>query len=179
MAGIINNLPEENQSLMDPCSGIKILGGPKPNSIKKISDMKNYSLIFFLLLLEMPACKKKVPDKPDKTTLLTTGNWRLTDYYYRNAITTVTFSSLPDCRKDDYRIFNRDGTGEVNEGPTKCNSGDLQTHPMQWRFTNESFTRIDINGTEYIIGKLDDNNFQFHTPFTDPYAPETNYEYSK
>ena len=74
------------------------------------------------------------------------------------------YATYPDCRKDDYRHFNESGTVELNEGPSKCNSTDPQSQSMQWRFLNQYQTRIEINGEEYIIDRLENNEFRIATP---------------
>jgi hypothetical protein len=45
---------------------------------------------------------------------------------------------LKPCEKDDIFTFNKDSTGLVDEGPTKCNAGDAQTDVLAWEFTNSN-----------------------------------------
>lgn len=83
------------------------------------------------------------------------------------------YATLPGCRKDDYRRFNKDGTAEINEGASKCNSTDPQSQFIQWKFLNNYGTRIEINGREYNVDRLEENEFRISTYNTDPYAPES------
>lgn len=145
--------------------------------------MKTPTAVFFLILL-FASCKK-TKDSTDtlaeKTGFLTAGVWHFTGYTRNDGIgsVVVTYSSLPACRQDDLRSFNNNGTGEVNEGPTKCNSSDPQSSAVQWNFVNGQINRININGTEYEIYKLDNTTFDFSVRRTDPYASEINYVYSR
>ena len=145
--------------------------------------MKTQTAIFFLILL-IASCKK-TKDSTDtlaeKTSFLTAGVWHFTGYTRNDGIGSlvVTYNSLPDCRKDDLRSFNNNGSGEVNEGPSKCNSADPQSSAVQWNFVNSQINLISINGTEYKINKLDNTTFDFSFRRTDPYDPEINYIYSR
>jgi hypothetical protein len=91
----------------------------------------------------------------------------------------ITYANLPSCRQDDQRKFNNDGTGEKNEGPTKCNSIDPQSQAVQWRFLTKYANTIELSGEEYYIDQLDDHNFKFHKKHSDPYAPEISYGYRR
>lgn len=135
--------------------------------------MKNNLFILLLLLLELPACKKQDTSSPSdtNTNLLTTGTWRLTASVYESITgTTDEYSALPGCRKDDYRYFNKGGSGEINEGPTTCNISDPQSRNMSWKFLNNYANKIEIDSYQYIIDRLDNNTFKIHTLTTDPYA---------
>jgi hypothetical protein len=133
-----------------------------------------------LLLILLIACKKQSGPGISKTDIISSGNWKLISYSaYTITGTTDVYSTYPDCRKDDYLHFNRDGSGEINEGPSKCNSADPQSLFIQWSFTNNTETKIKINGGDYLIDRLDDNNFQIHSISTDPYASQVAKTYSK
>lgn len=135
--------------------------------------MKKNLFILLLLILELPACKKQDTASPldTNTNLLTAGNWRLTASVYQSITgTTEEYSTLPACRKDDYRHFNKDGSGEINEGPTTCNISDPQSRNMSWKFLNNSANKIEIDFYQWVIEQLDNNTFKIHTLTTDPYA---------
>lgn len=124
-----------------------------------------------ILLMILPCCEKQAAAADDKMTILTTGTWRLTSYisYTITGIVDV-YASYSDCRKDDLLSFNKDGTAEINEGPSKCDASDPQSQFIQWRFLNDQGSRIEINGAEFIVDKLEDNEFRISTSRTDPYS---------
>ena len=145
--------------------------------------IKQLTIIAFISGLFHSCIKEK--DKPDlvadNTNMLTAGVWHFTYYNYYGGIpsTVTTYADLPNCRKDDLRIFNKDGTGEYNEGPTKCDSIYPQTQPVQWKFLNKYASSINLNGEEYYIDKLDAHEFRIHLKHLDPYAPEISFGYSR
>lgn len=133
-----------------------------------------------VLLLVLPCCKKQTIAKPDKMGIITTGTWRLTGFTaYEITGNIDVYSTYTSCRKDDYLKFNKDGSAEINEGLTKCNSTDPQSQLIQWKFLDDSGNRIEINGEEYIVDTLDDNNFKIHTPRRDPYGSQFSKTYGR
>jgi hypothetical protein len=116
---------------------------------------------------------------PTNTEILSSGVWHFSDYTHWETLNTTYWNDLPDCRKDDQRIFNSDGTGEMNEGPTKCDSTDPQSQSVKWKFLNSTADKIEMNGVDYIIDQLDAHEFKFHTQRLDPYDDQTSYGYSK
>jgi len=87
-------------------------------------------LLFSLLFAN---CKKSSSDKTKtKTELITQTSWK-----FDNAkVSGVDVSSfLQTCETDNILSFSSNGTGVVDEGATKCNSGDPQTNPFNWSFT--------------------------------------------
>jgi len=141
--------------------------------------MKKLMMILISSVLFGSCHKPSVDIVAEKTNTLTTGTWRFTGYNYRNAISTVTYSSLPDCRKDDLRNFKNDGTYEINEGISKCNASDPQSTFGQWKFLNDHASRIELDGKEFVVDRLDNGQFEIHSYSTDPYAPETSYTFNK
>lgn len=139
-----------------------------------VQPFKKYGLLKIMLagilLVVLPCCKKQTTAEVNKMDIITIGTWRLTGLkaYYITGETDV-YSTYTSCRKDDYIKFNKDGTAEINEGPSKCDSTDPQSQFIQWKFLDNSGKRIEINGVEYIIDMLDDNNFRIHTTRRDPY----------
>lgn len=135
--------------------------------------MKKNHFSFLLLLIAFPCCKKQLTELENRTNILTTGTWRITASTLRTILgTSDVYATYPDCRKDDYRHFNNDGTAELNEGPSKCNGTDPQSRLIQWKFLNNYGGRIELNGSEYIVDRLENNTFKISTANTDPYAPE-------
>lgn len=145
--------------------------------------MKKSTAAFILILLFV-SCEKS-ENSPDilseKTNLLTAGVWHLTDYSHNTGIANivVTYNSLPACKQDDLRSFNKDGTGDLNEGPTKCNSTDPQSIAVQWNFVNGQTNRININGIKYSVDKLDNTTLDISKIRTDPYDTDRRYVYSR
>ena len=125
------------------------------------------TLIILVLVTALPGCKKQTNAEENIVNFLTTGTWRITAHTYRNALGfTNSYDATPDCSKDNYYRFNKDGTEEINEGATKCNSTDPQTRFFQWKFLNQYNNKIEIAGWEYSFHKLDDARFEIITWFT-------------
>ena len=112
--------------------------------------------------------------------IITTGAWQLTAFTEHTTTGDIDmYSSYDDCRKDDYLRFNKDGTGENNEGPSKCNGTDPQSRFMQWKFLDKTGNEIEIDGENYVIERLDDNNFRFYTLTTDIFTSTVSKSYSR
>ena len=92
-----------------------------------------------ILFLLMASCKK---DKASKTELLTQSSWIYQDAK-RNGIS--IFASVQPCVRDNVYTFKTSGELTIDEGSTKCSSGDPQTANFPWFFfSNED--SISING---------------------------------
>ena len=145
--------------------------------------MKKFILVI-LPLLSLISCSK--PKETDwvavKTQYLTSGVWQFSSYSYYGGFpsTHTTYADLPACRQDDQVRFNVDGSGENNEGPTLCNTGNPQTKSFQWRFTDQIAHEIEISSVVYYIDKLDAHHFEYHlkTPLLN-YGSEVSYGYSR
>jgi hypothetical protein len=101
------------------------------------------------------ACKKKYTATPakTKTELITKSAWK-----YESAgidsdnngtidipIPASGLGSLPACQTDNVSTLVSNGTGTVDEGPSKCAPADPQSAPFTWAFqTNE--TEINFSG---------------------------------
>lgn len=145
---------------------------------------KQLIIIAFIFGLFISCSKNNTKTDPlvEKTNILTESSWYFTDYYRNDGIGTIvtTYADLPNCRKDDFRTFKKDGTGENNEGPTKCNVTDPQSQPVQWRFLNNYATSIELNGVEYYIDKLETHEFRFRKKPAYPGDPnQISYGYSR
>lgn len=97
--------------------------------------MKQLFLSISLALLAFTSCKKDKDNTPSKEPEeLILGDWQVTsaslspavDWFSDGDTTTDAFTKEKPCRKDDYVTFKSNGTFEINEGATKCNSGDDQ-----------------------------------------------------
>ena len=91
------------------------------------------------------ACKKNndkdnTPTQKTKTELISTGTWKFSTATV-NSISVA--GALQSCQKDNTLTFTSTGTGTVDEGATKCSSGDAQTSPFTWNFaTNETILHV-------------------------------------
>ncbi|MBD0279060.1 MAG: lipocalin family protein [Flavisolibacter sp.] len=99
-----------------------------------------------VLITVFSACKKD--DKkaaPSKMDLLTSGHWKMTTYTLSPPIDldgdgkldSDGLATFPSCKKDDFFVFKKDGTGEKNEGLTKCSASDPQAETINWAFVND------------------------------------------
>ena len=145
--------------------------------------MKKQLIIIAFISGSFFSCtKEKAKTDPvvEKTNILTDGVWHFTDYKYNGGIanTITTYNDLPGCRQDDLRSFYKDGTGEINEGPTKCNSTDPQSQSVQWKFLDNHALSIQLNGEEYYIDKLETHEFRFHRKII-PFTADISYGFSR
>jgi hypothetical protein len=109
--------------------------------------MKNHlpALITCLLIVSfyLTDCKKSPGTQPAQKTntdLLTQASWK----FSTATVSGVDASGyLQTCQKDNIYTFAAAGTGTLDEGTTKCNSGDAQTTPFTWNFaSNETMLHI-------------------------------------
>jgi Lipocalin-like domain len=105
--------------------------------------MKRLKPILAILLFSslcFIACKKSSTHVKTNTELITQTSWK-----FDNAtVSGVDVSAfLEACETDNILVFTSTGTGTVDEGATKCNSGDPQTNPFTWNFTtNETVLHV-------------------------------------
>lgn len=122
--------------------------------------MKNLRFISFAMLLLMgglvtfSSCKKDDDDSPSKTKMITGKKFFAKSIKIDPGITSPTgvtitdfYPFLPDCEKDDYTIFNENGTFVDDEGATKCEPGDPQTINGTWEFLEDE-TKLKLNYDE-------------------------------
>jgi hypothetical protein len=65
----------------------------------------------------------------------------------------ITDTIIKSCQKDDLFTFNKDSTGIIDEGPTKCNVADAQTDPLAWEFTNNDKV-LNVTSNTLLNGNL-------------------------
>ena len=106
--------------------------------------------IFTISLFIFPSCGKDytTPAPKTKTQLLTQSTWKFKSAF---AGSTDISSSIQTCQKDNILTFATAGTGTLDEGATKCNSGDPQTNPFTWNFQS-SETILFISATLFTGG---------------------------
>lgn len=106
-------------------------------------------IAFFLLLT---SCNK---DKASKTELLTQSSWTYQDAK-RNGVS--IFASVQPCVRDNVFTFKTTGQLNIDEGATKCSSGDPQSADFPWFFfSNED--SISINGFRTKIMEISKTQF--------------------
>lgn len=131
--------------------------------------MKHIKAVFPILLLAIfvfSACKKSSTHVKTNTELITQTSWKF-DNAKVNGVDASSF--LQSCQTDNIIIFSSGGTGSLDEGATKCNSGDPQTNPFSWNFaSNETvlhvstvlfsggssdFTIVALNDTQLVLSQ--------------------------
>ncbi len=145
------------------------------NPSKKLGILS--ALFAGIIFTGYTSCIKQPVEKGNKLeelrNIITSGPWReISDRRLTILNDYDLHWSYPVCRKDDFRRFNKDSTGEVNEGLLKCNSIDPQSRLFHWKFLNKYGTSIQINSEEFIVGTLNDTTLHLSTPYRDPYADQ-------
>lgn len=90
------------------------------------------------------SCQKDATDNPNqsqtKAQLLTSASWK---FSMATVNATDVSGLLQTCQKDNILSFQANGSGSLDEGNSKCNSGDAQTNPFTWNFaSNETVLHI-------------------------------------
>lgn len=104
--------------------------------------MKVLSFLAFLSLVMLGSCQKEDSggDTPKtKTDLMVSSAWKYNDAKIDSDNNGTGDVALPagvveSCQTDNTIVFDKNGSGTVNEGPTKCNATDPQTIPFTWNF---------------------------------------------
>lgn len=117
--------------------------------------MKKSNFIFLFVLLAgvvcLDACKKKEDPAPvpRKELLASTSGkkWKITS---ATAGGFDAFASREACERDNLYIFYSDNKLTVDEGATKCNSGDNQTAATgTWSLSTDEKTLTLSGGSDY------------------------------
>jgi Lipocalin-like domain len=134
---------------------------------KQIASLIVCSLTILFLL---PACQKDDNNNPPtpktKTQLISQSSWKFSTATVSGANAS---GYLQACQKDNIYTFVAAGTGTIDEGPSKCNSGDAQTNPFTWNFASSEnmlhistvlftggsndFTLVSLTETELIASQ--------------------------
>src|SRR6478609_3835651 len=90
-----------------------------------------YTLLLLISFTQI-ACSKSSTDPSGRLHILESGKWQFTASFSTVKVGDSTeivdlLASLPDCTKDNFFIFQSDGTLLIDEGTTKCNDADPQT----------------------------------------------------
>ena len=144
-----------------------------------ITVQKN-QLTSLLILIAATAtavsCKKESGSESKqktKTELLTSGSWKRTgltatpayDWYGDGNYATDLLSVMKVCDSDNFDTYKSNGTGDTDEGPTRCDQSDPQAWPFVWEFAdNETKLILDYFG-EFTLEELTTNTLKFSSSF--------------
>lgn len=94
-------------------------------------------------------CSKEKSKGENKTDTISQSSWK-----YQSATVDQDNNGTGDfpvppgtfqtCETDNLITFKKDGTGTIDEGPTKCNAADPQTISFTWNFSSNE-TVLNIN----------------------------------
>lgn len=132
--------------------------------------LKLSALVVLSVSLLFAACSKSDSNSAPKTKtqLITQASWKFSTATVGG---TDVSSLIQSCQKDNVLTFSATGgTGTLDEGPTKCNSGDAQTQPFTWSFTNNEstlhvsqvfftggssdFTIVSLTDTQFVVSQI-------------------------
>ena len=137
-----------------------------------------FAILAAVMLISIVGCKKDLAEK-GKAEILTNGSWRLTGHTFYSITNTVDiYATYAPCEKDNIFHFNNNGTLDIEEGASKCDSTDPQSYSVGWQFLDNRQSRVVIYGTEF-IATITDNEFQLSTPYNDPYEDHTVMTYTR
>lgn len=117
-----------------------------------------FTLLAFVLLGTIASCKKE--DNKSKTQLLTSGSWKVVAHTATSGSVTIdAYKEMKDCEKDDFLVFDANGTVTFNEGAVKCENDDDQTSTSTWKFTDNE-TKITFDDSSATILSLTGSEFK-------------------
>ena len=138
------------------------------------------ALLLTLILIAATAtavyCKKESSSESKqktKTELLTSGSWKRTgltatpayDWYGDGNYATDLLSVMKVCESDNLDTYKSNGTGDTDEGPTRCDQSDPQAWPFVWEFAdNETKLILDYFG-EFTLEELTTTTLKFSSTF--------------
>lgn len=134
--------------------------------------VKQLLILSLLVATAYSACKKEENKTASKMDLLTDGRWQMTAYTlsppfdlnYDGTPDTDGLAAMEPCDRDNLFLFKKDGTLEIDEGPTKCNPFDPQINQTTtWAFVNNE-TEIIIDGDRATIQELTKTRFRVTVP---------------
>lgn len=116
--------------------------------------MKN-DLLFALIAIVICGCAKHHAEKSaalTATQLLTAKPWRLLSHGFdsnKNGLVDSNEVAIKDCERDNTYIFNKDGSGIVNENSNVCNGND-PSHTFIWALRHNDTVLDFYFGKNYI-----------------------------
>ncbi|MEJ7737740.1 MAG: hypothetical protein WKF97_09965 [Chitinophagaceae bacterium] len=114
-------------------------------------NVKNLSVLILSAFLVLTACKPDPPSTKTKTDLITAAPWKFSQAGIdQNGDGTIDFplpgALLQACATDNILTFNKDQSGTVDEGATKCSTTTPQMVPFNWKFLSNE-TELDFSTT--------------------------------
>ena len=107
------------------------------------------ALVFSLAFL---SCSKDGSNSSGsaKTELITKSSWKYDNAGIdldKNGVIDIPApaGTLETCATDNFLSLAANGTGTVDEGPTKCDAGSPQSVALTWTFSNNE-TTLNLNG---------------------------------
>lgn len=100
----------------------------------------NLIVVIALSSLFFTGCDKD--SAKTKTELISQSTWKF-DHATSGGADVTAFINA--CYKDNLVTFAANGTGQFDEGATKCNAGDPQTMNFTWSFTTNE-TVLNVSG---------------------------------
>lgn len=132
-----------------------------------------FTIILTLFAITFQTCKKSSSSKP-KPELLTQTTWKFSAATVNG---TDASNYIDACQKDNIYTFVTNGTGNVDEGATKCDPGDPQTIPFTWNFANNE-TVLHLSTTffsgatnDVTVKTLTETQLVVTFPYTPPVGP--------
>ena len=133
-------------------------------------------LVLITVTIIALSCKKESggeSKQKTKTELLTSGSWKRTgltsnpayDWYGDGNYATDLLSVMKVCESDNLDTYKSNGTGDTDEGPTRCDQSDPQAWPFVWEFAdNETKLILDYFG-EFTLEELTTTTLKFSSTF--------------
>jgi hypothetical protein len=136
--------------------------------MKKNPFTRTLMAAFVILVLSVSCKKDPALSKKD----MITGKWKPiantispgVDWDFDGDIDTDIYSILDACEKDNFSLFNANGTGEENEGATKCDATDPQTYSFSWSLKNNDAVLV-VDGDEFTIEQLTETTMKVRTSY--------------
>ena len=137
-----------------------------------------FALLLILIAATATAvsCKKESGSESKqktKTELLTSGSWKRTgltatpayDWYGDGNYATDLLSVMKVCDSDNFDSYKSDGTGDTDEGPTRCDESDPQAWPFVWEFADNETKLVFDYFAEYTLVELTETTLKFRSTF--------------
>lgn len=138
--------------------------------MKKYFPLMTVLLLVFSVLL-VSCDKDNDPAPKTKTQLLVQSNWKLKSATANGGDVTNVIQA---CQRDNLLSFSVSGTGNVNEGATKCNGTDPNDIPFTWTFASGE-TIINVStplflngGTSFTLISLTETELVVEMPYNPP-----------
>ena len=129
-------------------------------------------LLYAVAIIVISSCAKNNSEKSSTLSaaeLLTSKPWRLLSYGYdnnKNGLVDSNEEAIKDCETDNTYVFNKGGSGIVQENLKNCTGND-PSHSFIWALKNNDTVLDFYFGTANII-KLSSDSLYISDPNPDP-----------